>query len=77
MEHRASLVAGERELERIEARRKKLVESIMDGVPGSEVKDELIAIAARREELQRQLAASDEPPPLLHPEMADDVPSRR
>lgn len=25
----------------------------MEGVPGSEVKDELIAIAARREELQR------------------------
>jgi site-specific DNA recombinase len=33
MEHRASLSAAEREIERIEARRKKLVESIMEGVP--------------------------------------------
>ncbi len=42
----------------------------MEGVPGSEVKDELIAIAARREELQRRHAAITEPKPLLHPEMA-------
>jgi site-specific DNA recombinase len=33
------------------------------------VKDELNANAARREELKARLAA-DEPPPLLHPEMA-------
>jgi site-specific DNA recombinase len=69
-EHRANLVAGERELARLEARRKKLVESIMEGVPGSEVKGELIAIATRREELQRRHSAITEPKPLLHPEMA-------
>ena len=68
-EHRATLVAGER-TSRLEARRKKLVESIMEGVPGSEVKDELIAIDARREQLQRQHSAIKEPKPLLHPEMA-------
>jgi flagellar motility protein MotE (MotC chaperone) len=45
MEHRASLSAAEREIDRIEARRKKLVESIMDGVPASEIKDELNANA--------------------------------
>ena len=38
MEHRSSLSAAEREIERIEVRRKKLVESIMDGVPASEVR---------------------------------------
>jgi site-specific DNA recombinase len=70
MEHRAGLSAAEREVERIEARRKKLVESIMEGVPASEVKDELNANAARREELKAKLAAADAPPPLLHPEMA-------
>jgi hypothetical protein len=64
------LVAGERELARLEARCKKLIEWIMEGVPGSEVKEELIAIAARREELQRHHAAVNEPKPLLHPEMA-------
>jgi site-specific DNA recombinase len=69
MEHRAGLSAAEREIERIEARRKKLVESIMEGVPASEVKDELNANAARREELKAKLAAADAPPTLLHPEM--------
>ncbi len=54
----------------IYARCKRLVESIMEGVPASEVKDELNANALRREELKAKLAAADAPPPLLHPEMA-------
>ena len=62
---------AEREIERIEVRRKKLVQSIMDGVPASEVRDELTGNAARREELKASLAAADAPPPLLHPEMAE------
>jgi hypothetical protein len=60
-----------RKAERLEARRAKLVESIMEGVPGSQVENELIAIAARREELARQLEAAGQAPPLLHPSMAD------
>jgi len=71
MEYRAGLLAAEAELVRLEARRKKLVESIMEGVSGSVVKDELNGIAARQEELKAQLARADEPPPLLHPNMAD------
>jgi hypothetical protein len=71
MEHRASLSAADREIERIEVRRKKLVESIMDGVPASELKDELNANVARREELKARLASAVAPPPLLHPEMAE------
>jgi hypothetical protein len=43
----------------------------MEGVPASEVKDELISIANRRGELEAQLKAAKEPPPLLHPSMAD------
>ena len=74
MEHRGSLSSAEREIERIEARRKKLVESIMEGVPDSDVKDELNANAVRREELKAKLAAADAPPPLLHPEMAGPIP---
>jgi site-specific DNA recombinase len=70
MEHRASLSAAEREIERIEARRKKLIEMVMEGVAPSVVKDELNANAARREQLEAKLAATEEPPPLLHPEMA-------
>jgi hypothetical protein len=71
MEQRAGQSSAKRELVRLEARRKKLVESIMEGVPGGEVKDEMIAIASRRTELEQQLKAATEPPPLLHPSMAD------
>jgi site-specific DNA recombinase len=70
MEHRASLSAAAREIERLDARRKKLIEMVMEGVAPSVVKDELNANAARLEQLEAQLAATEEPPPLLHPEMA-------
>jgi site-specific DNA recombinase len=71
MEHRAGLSAAEHEIGRIEARRKRLIEMVMEGVAPSVVKDELNANAARREQLGAQLAATEEPPPpLLHPEMA-------
>ena len=71
MEQRAGLTSAKRELARLEARRKKLVELVMDGVPGREVKDELIAIGHRRDVLEPQVKAANEPPPLLHPSMAD------
>jgi site-specific DNA recombinase len=71
MEHRGGLSAAENEIERIEVRRKKLIEMVMDGVPPAEVKDEMIANAARRDGLKAKLAAADAPPPLLHPGMAD------
>ena len=71
MEHRAEVTALKRELQRLETRRAKIVESIMEGVPGREVKDELIAIGARRDEIERQLATGSQAPPLLHPVMAD------
>jgi site-specific DNA recombinase len=71
MEQRAGLTAAQRELARIEARRKKLVESIMESVPGAQVKDELIAIGDRKEVLAKQLDTANQPPPLLHPSMAD------
>jgi len=70
MQHRAGLSAAAREIERIEDRRKKLIEMVMEGVTPSVVKDELNANAARREQLEAQIAATEEPPPLLHPEMA-------
>ena len=71
MERRAQLSSAERELAHLDVRRRKLVQSIMDGVPGAEVKDEMIAIAARRGELTKQLDTADEPPPLLHPRMSE------
>jgi len=71
MEQRAGLTSAERELLRLEARRKKFVQLVMDGVSGSEVKDEVIGMASRRGELEQQLKTATDPPPLLHPSMAD------
>jgi hypothetical protein len=66
MQHRASLSAAEREIERIVARRQKLIEMVMEGVAPLVVKDELNANAVRQEQLEAQLASTEEPPPLLH-----------
>src|SRR4030095_6701025 len=74
MEHRATLTAAEREIERIEVRRKKLVESITDGVAASEGRDELSANAARREELKEKLAAAEAPPTTTAPRDGRPVP---
>jgi site-specific DNA recombinase len=71
MEQRASQTSAKRELVQLEARRKKIVESIIEGVRGRDVKDELIAIGNRKDELEAQLKTADERPPLLHPSMAD------
>ena len=42
----------------------------MNSVTPSEERDAMNADAARREELKAKVAADDDPPPLLHPEMA-------
>ncbi len=73
MEHRASVSSAQRELAQLEAKRKRLVESIIAGVPGEEVADEIRALAARREEIQRLLETVIAPAPaLIHvPAMAE------
>src|SRR5205814_4702871 len=40
-------------------------------LPASEAKEELVTNAKRREDLEAQLRVAAEPPPLLHPRMAD------
>ena len=62
---KAALAKTEREIER-------LVQAILDGVPGSQVKDKMTQLEARKGELERKLArAEDDAPVLLHPNMAD------
>ena len=72
MEHRASLSSAKREVERIGTRIKKLLNLMLDDeIAVDEGKAEMKALDARRKALQAQLETADEPPPLLHPEMAD------
>ena len=71
MAARAGLAAAEHDLERVQHQTAKLVQALKDGVPASAVKAELIALEGRKTELQSRLARASEPPPLLHPNMAD------
>jgi DNA invertase Pin-like site-specific DNA recombinase len=72
MEHRASLSSAKREVERIGTRIKKHLNLMLDDeIAVDEGKAEIKALDTRRKELQSQLETADEPPPLLHPEMAE------
>ena len=50
---------------------KKVIDAIKEGFAGAELKAEMADLQTRKEALLAQLAAADEPPPLLHPRMAD------
>src|SRR5205823_2688180 len=67
MEQRAGLSGAKRELERVKREIQKIVEAIVDGVKGSELKDRMADLQNRKDALLKQLEVADEPPPLLHP----------
>jgi site-specific DNA recombinase len=67
----ASVTASERELRRVQAEIGKLIQALKDGVPASIVKDSLIALEAHQTELRARRDKATQPPPLLHPNMAD------
>jgi hypothetical protein len=69
-ERNASLGAARSELAKLAKARENLIQAIKDGVPASEVKDDLARVAARREELEAMLGGTREEPVLLHPGMA-------
>jgi len=68
---RASLVAAERELARVRSEIEKIIDAIVQGVPGSEVKVRMAELQDRKDILLKQLESADEPPLLLHPGMAE------
>jgi DNA invertase Pin-like site-specific DNA recombinase len=71
MEQRASMTSARREVARIGTRIKKLLNLMLDDeIAVDEGKVEMKALDGRRKELEAQLKTSDEPPALLHPEMA-------
>ena len=53
MEHRASLSSAERELERVRAGIRKIIDAIKDGFAGPELKAEMDELQARKESLGR------------------------
>jgi site-specific DNA recombinase len=56
---------------RVQAEIGKLIQALKDGVPTRIVKDSLIALEVQQTELRARLDRSVQPPPLLHPNMAD------
>ncbi|KRW93060.1 recombinase family protein [Paracoccus sp. MKU1] len=67
----AGRAALEKELRQVTGDHKKLVDAIVAGVPAEQVKDRMIALDARRKDLERQLSASPAPDPVrFHPSMA-------
>jgi site-specific DNA recombinase len=71
MEHRASLSAAEREFERVQGDIRRVIEAIKNGFAGPDLKAEWDALQERKTALQAKLDSADEPPPLLHPGMAE------
>ena len=70
MEHRASVSYGRQELASVDRDIRNLIQAIKDGVSALSIKDELLALEARKAELHSRLDAP-EMPELLHPRMAD------
>src|SRR5262249_20693765 len=59
------------ELAIVERRIRKLVEAIADGAPARSLKDELLALERRQDDLRADLAARRAAQPLLHPNLAE------
>ena len=70
IEGRTSLEAARSELTRIEKQIRSTVDAIADGMYHPSMKEKMDGLETRKTELERFLADADEPPPLLHPEMA-------
>ena len=71
MEARASLDVARAEVKRIDRELERLVQHIAEGHgEGRAIGKRIAALEGRQDELNRALAAAEEPPPVLHPSMA-------
>jgi site-specific DNA recombinase len=71
IERGAGLAAMRDELPRIERELGKLLAAIKAGGPIEAIVEDMKRLEARKAELKDQLANAEEPPPLLHPNMAE------
>lgn len=70
IERGADLTAMREELPRIARELSKLLSALKAGGPIQAIVDDMKRLEARKAELTEKLANADEPPPLLHPNMA-------
>ena len=66
----AAMVGQERELAKISRQLGQMVDAIADGAPVAPIKDKMHALDARKTTLEAALEQRDDPPPILHPAMA-------
>ena len=69
--HNASRAQRHKELARVEREIEKLIQSILDGVPGAVLKDRAIELERRKNELTALLETTEDAPVLIHPKMGD------
>ena len=67
----ASLAGYKAELTKVTKDIDRLIDAITDGVAVDQVKGKMLALDARKSELERLVRETDEPPALLHPNMAE------
>ncbi len=67
----AHYTAAEAELAKLKSSQRVLVQALTDGVPARTVKDQLIALEAREDELNALLAQRPAAEPSLHPNLAN------
>ncbi len=70
MDRGADLEGWKHELARTDRELDKAIDAILQGVPPLKLKEKIEKLEARKAELTEKLAIADEPPPLLHPNMA-------
>ncbi len=71
IEASSSLEGYRAELSKVTRDIDRVIQAIIDGVPGAQVKDKMAALEDRKAELEKLISTSDDPPALLHPNMAD------
>ena len=71
MEAGAALSSARAELPKLERQIRSIIEAIKDGLYQPSMKIEMERLGTRRLEIQSMLADADEPPPLLHPSLAE------
>ncbi|WP_416534510.1 MULTISPECIES: recombinase family protein [unclassified Phaeobacter] len=70
IERGADLAGWRSELEKVDRELDKMVDAILQGFPPAKLKDKAEKLEARKSQLSELLDNADEPPPLLHPNMA-------
>ncbi len=70
MEKTADIRAQEVDLAKVTRELDKLIDALMQGVPAHRVKERMIELEARRQDLQEQALRTKLPEPYLHPNMA-------